>query len=333
MSANNDAASSSTTTTTTTTTTLLLIDVQNDFHPGGSLAIPTANEDAQRIAQLIRQHGSNSIHRIVATLDTHQKLHIAHGCFWQKGDNNNSATGDDEHPPPFTIISSQDLENGVWKPRSDLMLPENLSEMLDPSVFSNIETVLKEDGKSLDLTKYVLEYTRRLEQRGRFQLCIWPEHCLIGTNGHAMVDNIQQALQEWSCATGRSVEWIYKGQNLLTEMYSAMQADVPVTHDTNWNTTLLDSLLTSAKTNNANHNHRLLICGQAMSHCVNYTVRDLVRHWPAERLSEICLLQDCASAVPGFEAAAQQFQDDMAAAGIQSTTAAQVFASSSSSSS
>ena len=32
------------------TTTLLIIDPQNDFHPGGSLAIPTADEDAERIA-------------------------------------------------------------------------------------------------------------------------------------------------------------------------------------------------------------------------------------------------------------------------------------------
>ena len=64
-----------------TMTTLLLIDVQKDFHPGGSLAIPTASSDAQRTAQFIRQNAS-SIHRIVATMDSHQKLHIAHPCFW-----------------------------------------------------------------------------------------------------------------------------------------------------------------------------------------------------------------------------------------------------------
>lgn len=329
-------------TTTTTITTLLLIDVQKDFHPGGgSLAIPTANDDAQRIAQLIRQHGgggaastgssssSNSIHRIVATMDTHQKLHIAHGCFWQKGDGDNDNNPDVQHPPPpFTIISSQDLENGLWKPRSNLVLPENLSEILDPSVFSDIETVLKDDGKTLDLNKYVLEYTRRLEKRGRFQLCIWPEHCLIGTNGHAIVDDVHQALQEWSNTTGRSVEWVYKGQNALTEMYSALQADVPVSKDSVFNTKLFDSLV-AVDGNHHHHNHRLLVCGQAKSHCVNYTVRDLVSRWPKERLGEICLLQDCASAVPGFEEAAHQFQTEMREAGIQIVNAADAFSSSS----
>jgi nicotinamidase/pyrazinamidase len=69
--------SSETTPRATTKTTLLLVDVQNDFHPGGSLAIPTADEDARRIAALITQHG-DKIHRIVATLDSHLKLHIAH---------------------------------------------------------------------------------------------------------------------------------------------------------------------------------------------------------------------------------------------------------------
>jgi nicotinamidase/pyrazinamidase len=345
MSSNNAAAS-----TTTTTTTLLLIDVQKDFHPGGSLAIPTAHEDAQRIAQLIRQSivfgggangtnnsssSSSTIHRIIATLDTHQKLHIAHGCFWHNSKG-------DEHPPPFTIISSHDIENGVWKPRfPDLVLPED-SCMIDPSVFADIEKVLKDDGsKTLDLQKYALEYTRRLEQqagnRRRFQLCIWPEHCLIGTTGHAVVDDVQQALQEWSDATGRSVEWLLKGQHLLTEMYSALQADVPVSRDTAFNTKLLNSLLgddLGSSNNNKNNKHRLLVCGQAKSHCVNYTVRDLISRWPPERIGEICLLQDCASPVPGFEDAALQFEADISAAGVCLVPhAADVFAFSDASSS
>jgi nicotinamidase/pyrazinamidase len=354
--------------TTTTTTTLLLIDVQKDFHPGGSLAIPTAHDDAKRIAQLIRQSiisgtgandsKSSGIQRVIATLDTHQKLHIAHGCFWQKGDKNAQK---EEHPPPFTIISSQDVENGVWQPRSDLMVlsagnnnNNNLSEtVLDPTVFTDIETVVKEeeeeeDGEkttTLDLQKYALEYTRRLERRGRFQLCIWPEHCLIGTTGHAMVDDVQQALQEWSNVTGRSVEWVFKGQHWLTEMYSALQADVPVSHDTAFNTKLLDSLLgdaaaaaaadckNSSSRHRQNRHHRLLVCGQAKSHCVNYTVRDLVSRWPPHRVGEICLLQDCASAVPGFEDAARQFESDMRAAGVQMTNAANVAFSNSNSNS
>jgi nicotinamidase-related amidase len=121
------------------------------------------------------------------------------------------------------------------------------------------------------------------------------------------VGSISQAISEWSEATGRSVEWVLKGQNILTEMYSAMAADVPVSQATAFNEPLHASLLQS---------ERLLVCGQAMSHCVNYTVRDIVDHWPTDKTSQIFLLTDCSSAVPGFEAAAETFQKDMEAAGV-----------------
>ena len=107
-----------------TVTTLLLVDVQKDFHPGGSLAIPTAGEDAERIAKLIRDHASK-IDRVVATMDSHQKLHIAHPGFWRSGE-----TG--EHPNPFTLISSSDVAAGKWIPRSDVKVPPGT---VDAAVF------------------------------------------------------------------------------------------------------------------------------------------------------------------------------------------------------
>jgi hypothetical protein len=36
---------------------------------------------------------------------------------------------------------------------------------------------------------------------------------------------------------------------------------------------------------------QLLVCGQAMSHCVNYTTRDLMEHWD-KKMSGIVLLTD-----------------------------------------
>jgi nicotinamidase/pyrazinamidase len=278
-------------------TTLLLVDVQKDFHPGGSLAIPNAAEDANRIAALIRSN-ADSIHRIVATMDSHQKLHIAHPSFWLSSDT------PPKHPDPFTIISAEDIRQGIWKPRGDLEIP---ADMLDPLVFQDAASVQKIYG-TLDLEKYCIEYATRLETAGRFQICVWPEHCLIGSAGHGMVDTVFKAMNEWSEQTGRSVEWVMKGQNLLTEMYSALAADVPVTRDTAFNEKLQVSLMESSK---------LLVCGQAMSHCVNYTLRDIVSRWPSDRLSHIYLLTDCGSAVPGFEAAAEAFQNDMVNAGVQ----------------
>jgi nicotinamidase-related amidase len=279
--------------------TLLLIDCQKDFHPGGSLAIPTADEDAQRIAELIRTK-AKKISRIVATLDSHQKLHIANPCFWLSSD-------DTEHPTPFTIITSDDIKRGVWKPRDDMKLRPPNGLFVDPAHFPNA-AILDDKAGCFDLRKYVIEYVTRLEARGRFQLCIWPEHCLIGSPGHCVVDCIQEAMCQWSELTGCSVEWVFKGQNTLTEMYSALESDVPVSKDTAFNEALQASLMAS---------ERLFVCGQAMSHCVNYTLRDIVAKWKEDELSKVCLLVDCASAVPGFEDAASAFTNDMRKAGVQ----------------
>jgi len=284
--------------TDTKTNTLLLVDVQRDFHPGGSLAIPSANEDAERIASLIQSQGKK-ITRIVATLDSHHKLHIAHPSFWKSGENG-------EKPSPFTIISADDIAQGKWQPRLTTRL--NLEELFDATVFEKADTVM--NNGTFDLTKYCLEYARRLEDKGRFQICIWPEHCLMGSEGHCVVPCVRQAMDEWSDLTGGSVEWVMKGENLLTEMYSALAADVPVSKDTALNSKLHQSLVDQSDC--------LLVCGQAMSHCVNYTVRDIVEHCTnSQDISKIYLLTDCASAVPGFEAAAETFQSDMKEAGVQ----------------
>eukprot|EP00978_Attheya_sp_CCMP212_P032175 scaffold124175_cov49-Attheya_sp.AAC.4 len=285
------------------TTTLLLVDVQNSFHPGGSLAIPTADEDAVRIATLIRS-SSSSIDRIVATMDSHHKLHIAHPSFWVSGDDMG------KHPDPFSLISTVDIISGKWKPRPDLVLPAG-DPHVDPSIFHGYEATVTSDGSNFDLTKYCIEYTRRLEAKGRFQLCIWPEHCLIGSNGHNIVSDVRAAMDEWSDATGRSVEFVHKGQNLLTEMYSALAAEVPVSTSTSFNSILFESLRQS---------NTLLVCGQAMSHCVNYTLRDIVENWPTEERDKIFLLTDCASAVPEFEAAADIFMKDMKESGVNLCT-------------
>ena len=84
--------------------TLLIIDPQVDFHPGGSLAVQGANEDSERIANLIRSQGGK-ISKIVITLDSHHRTHIAHGISWE------NSSG--EHPSPFTLISHEEAKAGV----------------------------------------------------------------------------------------------------------------------------------------------------------------------------------------------------------------------------
>ena len=283
--------------------TLLLIDVQKDFHVGGSLAIPGADEDVDRIVQFIATNSKN-LHRIICTFDSHYKLHIAHPCFWIHNETK-------EHPKPFTIISSQDVQNGVWIPRADMQI---YSHMIDSAIFNegrgdstNCKIIDPSTG-NIDIQRYCIEYTRRLEEKQKFQLCIWPEHCLMGSVGHTLVEKVLVAIHTWSEQTGRNVEYVFKGQNLYTEMYSALVADVPISKDTTFNQALQESIELS---------DQLYIAGQALSHCVNYTTRDIVQHWPKDRLNNIHVLADCASAVTSFEGAAQQFLTDMMDAGVK----------------
>lgn len=99
---------------------LLIIDPQNDFHPQGgtpgtklyhpegSLAVSGANEDSERIAEFIFKNYKN-IHEIYVSMDSHHPSHIAHGMFWSNSKG--------EQPSPFTLISNEDICNGIWLPR------------------------------------------------------------------------------------------------------------------------------------------------------------------------------------------------------------------------
>ena len=74
--------------------------------------------------------------------------------------------------------------------------------------------------------------------------------------------------------------------NNYTEMYSAIEAEIPIAEDpyTQTNYELLTELKKYA---------RVLICGQALSHCVNYTTRDILKHWvPTRKSSDLVLLLD-----------------------------------------
>lgn len=206
---------------------LLILDPQNDFHEGGSLAVPGSTEDSHRIRDLIRRNIDN-IDDIIVTMDSHYPNHIAHAIFWVKGlelENNLGCTVD-RHPYPFTIITSREIEEGIWVPVDKSMLP------------------------------WCLFYTRELEKKGKFKLTIWPDHCIIGSSGHAIFPPINEAIQKWAIRRNKSVTYVMKGQNLRTEMYSALAADVedPTDPTTALNTKLISKLRTL---------DRIYVCGQA----------------------------------------------------------------------
>lgn len=261
---------------------LLIIDPQVDFcDPArGALYVPGAEHDMTRLAAMIRRL-KLKLDDIHVTLDSHHFIHIAHPIFWKDSSGN--------HPPVFTTITRADVEDGVWTPTV-------------PGMY-----------------RRALEYARRLEQNGRYELTIWPPHCLIGSPGHAVFPELFSALTEWE-ERFAVVDYVTKGSNILTEHYSAVQADVPDAADasTQINTRLIRTL------ENADV---IAIAGEARTHCVANTVRDIANNFGDDSfVKKMVLLADAASDISGFEAHAQSFLNEMTGRGMQLSTTTEFLA-------
>jgi nicotinamidase-related amidase len=161
-------------------------------------------------------------------------MDVAHPAWWKDSNGNN--------PNPFTIITAQDVKDGVWTP-----------------------TIPALRGR-------MCEYTEELEKGGRYPLCIWPPHCLIGSEGGTVVPELQQAFYEWETTMGGSVNFVSKGSNPFTEHYGALRAEVPDPTDfsTQTNTKLVEVLEEA---------DMVAIAGEAGSHCLANTVRDIANEF------------------------------------------------------
>lgn len=260
-------------------THLITIDPQNDFciaaGPGGekgALVVAGADKDMERLGKFIVKNRTR-IDQIHCTVDSHQLIHIAHPGFWVNSKGLN--------PNPFTLITEDDVKNGVWR-------------SFNPAWQSR-----------------AVAYVETLKKNGRYVLCIWPPHCLIGTWGHSIVPSVAKALYEWEADFNR-VEFVAKGSNLFTEHYSGVQADVIDDQDpsTALNTRLIDAL---------NEADEILITGEALSHCVANTIRDIAGQFGADQVQKFTLLQDTCSNVTGFEKLGQDFVKEMVAKGMRVT--------------
>lgn len=276
---------------------LLIIDPQNDFMEGGALGVPGGTADMQRTATLIDRIGPK-LRSIHVTLDTHHVTDIAHPAFWRDQDGN--------QPAPMTIISAEAIKDGTWTPR-----------------------VLRAQGIP-DVRQYAIDYAEALEAAGQYALMIWPPHCLIGTPGHNVQSDLAAALERWSMARVRNVDYVTKGTNVLTEHYGALMAEVPMAQDptTQLNGNFLKVLQDA---------DLIAVAGEASSHCVKATVEQVADNIGEEHLKKFVLLTDCMSPVPAirdadsnvlvdFPAMADQFLRDMAARGMQLRTAAEFLA-------
>src|SRR6185295_2769952 len=97
----------------------------------------------------------------------------------------------------------------------------------------------------------------------------------------------------------------------------AVQAEVADPSDpaTLPNTRLIESLASAEK---------IIIAGEALSHCVANTVRDLARYLDGSQIEKSTLLVDCTSSVTGFEGFGVEFMRDLTVRGMKSARSTEV---------
>jgi nicotinamidase-related amidase len=254
---------------------LLVVDVQNTFClPDFELFVAGrsgrgAVDDTRRLVEFVYRNLA-TISQILPSLDTHQAMQVFH-AIWLVDDHGN-------HPPPYTLVSVEDVESGRF--RVNPAVAEALA--LDPSYAE----------------RHLVHYARRLAEGEKYDLTVWPYHAMLGGVGHALVSALEEAIFFHTIARYSQPEFQVKGDNPLTEHYSMLGPEVTDGPDGERlggkNRKLIDKLLTF---------DAVVVAGQAKSHCLAWTIDDLlededVRVQLAERTY---LLEDCTSpvVVPG----------------------------------
>jgi nicotinamidase-related amidase len=285
---------------------LLIIDPQADFHPkddvknpnGGQLAVAGAIEDSEKIAALLTEAPPAEIY---VSLDTHTVNHIGHTGFWTPT------------PAPFTFFKVED----------DKIMGGSFPTIILGTGGEKKEYTPKNRPELLEWAKF---YINTLPTTGRGIPLIWPTHCLENEPGHDVLPLLKAALD----AAGVPVEYHIKGQNEASEMYSIFKAELPVedhkdkvvqdlytgTNKTSKATSKINAsgsdkpdgaylatnfnqgLFASLTKDNA----PIVVCGEALSHCVNWSTRDLhTMIKEMEKTNTVVVLFDASSPVGTFE--------------------------------
>lgn len=170
---------------------------------------------------------------------------------------------DGKHPSPFTPITLKDVRDGRYKP---IMHPAEC-----------------------------LEYVKRLEASGKYILTIWPYHTLLGGVSHALVPALMEMAIFHSLVRSSQAHFETKGTHAMTENYSVLSPEVRELGNQSvgtFNAAFFKMLMDF---------DRIYVFGQAKSHCVLSTLRDMQEHIAQadpKLMSKVYILEDATSPVP-----------------------------------
>lgn len=232
-------------------TLLLVIDMQNDFCRPDGALYVPGAGADVRRLGTFMRAFQERMDAIWLTRDEHQIMDIAHPAFWRDEEGN--------FPPPFTAITYAEVVEGKWIPWT---------------------------GKD-----EVTDYLKKLEEAEEYNHTVWPEHCIQGSMGAALVSEVMESVKEWA-RQGKYFRVLSKGLHPLTEHFGAFRAGVPRADapETALNRTLIGELNTFDV---------IWVAGEAQSHCVADSVKQLL-DFP-EIVRKLVILEDCMSPVSGYE--------------------------------
>jgi nicotinamidase/pyrazinamidase len=189
-----------------------------------------------------------------------------------------------EHPQPFTAITEEDVTSKKWVP------------VIEP--------------------EWSMHYVHALRQGAKKDLMVWPYHTMEGTLGHMLVAPISEAIAWHSAARDTQPTYIVKGLTPRTEFYGIFGAEIadPNVPESNLNASLLDAIM---------QHDKVYIAGEAKSHCVLETQRQLVGRFgnQPKLMKRLYFLRDCTSSVQhpaiDFDTLAEEELATMERLGVQ----------------
>lgn len=254
---------------------LLVIDGQNDFCHPQGALSVPGADKDMERLADFILRNQSKIDYIGLTQDSHLVIDISHPPFWEDKNGN--------FPAPFTIISANDVKEGKWTPK------------FYPTL--------------------ALKYLEDLEAQGEFPHCIWPIHCVDGSDGAAIYPALMDAVKEWSANQCKWHKIVKKGIHPLTEHFGVFQANIPIPGEEG--TQLNDRLIKIL-----NEYDVVYFAGQAKTHCVATSLKQAMK-FDETLAKKFVILENCMSSVPGevapgttFDDLAQPIYDDAKALGI-----------------
>mmetsp|Transcript_19388 Transcript_19388/g.32412 ORF Transcript_19388/g.32412 Transcript_19388/m.32412 type:complete len:568 (+) Transcript_19388:80-1783(+) len=321
---------------------LFVMEPQIDFYPGGSCwesakvtsaEIKEEEMKMMRLSDFITSH-MDEIDEIVISLDSHNRINIAHCAYWTDKQGVSPEVG--------TLISMQDIQTGRWKPRKD----ESIDYVI--AILQQLDANKQLYGRrSFDNNSNNNNNNNSSSSSNHSGgIVIKPDYCVIGSRGASIVPALHDAVGAWGAHTLRNVTYVTRGQQQhhlgnngfhnsgSNNSGSNSNGDHHAADSANGYENAMDAfarasaddkaLLAAAKGDIAaapeyydlsflrllDEDDKLLVCGQTHSHSVEFSANDVLKSaatTAAIHPSNIIILRD-ATSTTGLQAEWEQAQ-------------------------